>query len=145
MSVEKKRLIAEAQNWDCAICNEKFPEGGSLFEVDHIHPLFLGGTNEQDNLQALCPNCHVLKARRERAEDHERKQQREGTTGCCGNGRWAVFTTGGGGAVPPRRRRCPILALLDLLIIRRRRCPHPAAPGVCCSAARPGLALRRGR
>ena len=30
-------------------------------EVDHIIPLSEGGTNDRDNLQALCRDCHQVK------------------------------------------------------------------------------------
>lgn len=28
------------------------------YEIDHIKPLCVGGSNEENNLQALCRNCH---------------------------------------------------------------------------------------
>ena len=31
------------------------------YEVDHITPLYKGGTNDLNNLQALCRNCHGQK------------------------------------------------------------------------------------
>ena len=31
------------------------------YEIDHITPLYKGGTNDIINLQALCPNCHRKK------------------------------------------------------------------------------------
>lgn len=30
-------------------------------EVDHVVPLFKGGTNDESNLQPLCRPCHVDK------------------------------------------------------------------------------------
>jgi len=36
------------------------------YEVDHIVPLFLGGTNEVDNLAACCVSCHKKKTLLER-------------------------------------------------------------------------------
>lgn len=30
-------------------------------EVDHIVPLFKGGTDDMDNLQGLCTECHKTK------------------------------------------------------------------------------------
>lgn len=39
----------------------------STFEVDHIKPLFSGGSNDLDNLQALCNLCHARKSAQERA------------------------------------------------------------------------------
>ena len=34
-------------------------------EVDHIQPLHKGGTDEPDNLQGLCRDCHADKTRRD--------------------------------------------------------------------------------
>ena len=45
----------------CRLC------GGSAEHVDHIRPLWDGGTNERENLQALCTSCHTKKSRDEMA------------------------------------------------------------------------------
>lgn len=34
-------------------------------EVDHTIPRYLGGTDDMDNLQAVCHSCHWTKTRRE--------------------------------------------------------------------------------
>jgi len=34
-------------------------------EVDHIVPLFMGGTEAESNLQGLCHDCHAEKTARE--------------------------------------------------------------------------------
>ena len=34
-------------------------------EVDHIIPLVDGGTDDADNLQAICHECHAIKTARE--------------------------------------------------------------------------------
>jgi len=44
----------------CAECDEPSTE------VDHILPISEGGTNDIDNLQALCGTCHATKTRNER-------------------------------------------------------------------------------
>lgn len=31
--------------------------------IDHIKPLFKGGTDERENLQPLCHDCHEVKTR----------------------------------------------------------------------------------
>ena len=43
----------------CYLCLDKF--SSLAVEIDHIIPLELGGTNDQINLQALCPGCHIFK------------------------------------------------------------------------------------
>ena len=50
-----KRIVASNQGWKCQMCYNALP---ASYEVDHIIPLFKGGTNEVDNLVALCRNCH---------------------------------------------------------------------------------------
>ena len=55
VSESKKKFIAAKQGWKCRECNEILP---ATYEVDHITRLQHGGSNEIDNLQALCPSCH---------------------------------------------------------------------------------------
>jgi len=58
-----KKKIAASQEWKCGNCNTLLDE---TYEVDHKLALFQGGTNEPDNLVALCPNCHRHKTVEER-------------------------------------------------------------------------------
>lgn len=45
----------------CRMCEEKgFVTPGQ--EMDHIVPLFRGGSNDDDNLQMLCVECHRKKS-----------------------------------------------------------------------------------
>ena len=65
----KRRDIAERQNWLCA--GEGCPAALKskkmrAYDIDHIIPLSMGGTEDDDNLQALCPNCHREKTDNER-------------------------------------------------------------------------------
>ena len=59
-----KKLVAARQKWICKTCTKTF---SADFHVDHIIPLFKGGDNNIENLQALCPTCHMLKSAMERA------------------------------------------------------------------------------
>ena len=63
----QRRQIAKRQNWICAD-KECTLEGQELreYDIDHIIPLSLGGSEEDDNLQALCPACHRKKTDKER-------------------------------------------------------------------------------
>ena len=54
-----KKRVAARQRWRCAVCKELLDE---TFEIDHIVPLFRGGTNDEINLQALCKRDHTLKS-----------------------------------------------------------------------------------
>jgi len=46
------------QRGKCRICPALLSEG---YHVDHIRPLVKGGTNEDANLQLLCPHCNTSK------------------------------------------------------------------------------------
>lgn len=59
-----KLKIACKQKYQCNICHILLPE---CFDIDHINPLFLGGNNDLENLQAICVNCHAEKTRNERS------------------------------------------------------------------------------
>jgi predicted HNH restriction endonuclease len=58
-----KKKIAASQEWKCGTCKALLDE---TYEVDHRKALFQGGTNEPENLVALCPNCHRHKTVEER-------------------------------------------------------------------------------
>ena len=58
VSETKKKFIASRQNWKCHSCQSQLD---ASFEVNHILALQDGGTNQVDNLEALCRNCHGQK------------------------------------------------------------------------------------
>ena len=58
VSETKKKYVASMQDWKCGDCREKL---NAWFEVDHVHRLEYGGSNEVNNLVALCRNCHGKK------------------------------------------------------------------------------------
>jgi 5-methylcytosine-specific restriction endonuclease McrA len=66
-------------SYTCPFNGRCFDEAG--YDVDHVIPLVDGGSNESDNLQALCPCCHRVKTMREnkarsaRLAEEDRKQQ----------------------------------------------------------------------
>ena len=55
LSESKKKYVAASQKWKCNNCNNMLE---ATYEVDHKLPLYKGGNNEINNLQALCRNCH---------------------------------------------------------------------------------------
>ncbi len=58
VSETKKKFVAASQNWECGDCRKKLP---AWFEVDHTIRLENGGSNNVDNLVALCRDCHGKK------------------------------------------------------------------------------------
>jgi 5-methylcytosine-specific restriction endonuclease McrA len=57
-SVVTKNKICSRQKWSCNYCGNLLSD---IFIVDHVVPLFLGGSNSEHNLQALCPSCDRFK------------------------------------------------------------------------------------
>ena len=58
VSETKKKYVASSQGWSCKHCNKQLP---AWFEVDHVVKLEYGGSNNIDNLEALCRDCHGKK------------------------------------------------------------------------------------
>ena len=58
VSESMKKMVASEQQWKCLICQKILDY---TYEIDHVVPLFKGGTNEISNLQALCRSCHGKK------------------------------------------------------------------------------------
>ena len=63
VSEAKKKYVAANQGWRCGHCNTLLD---ATYEVDHKLALMHGGTNDINNLEALCPNCHRKKTVEER-------------------------------------------------------------------------------
>ena len=55
VSETKKKYVASCQNWKCGNCSQQL---NHTFEIDHKLRLEYGGSNEVENLVALCRNCH---------------------------------------------------------------------------------------
>lgn len=74
--VERKRGSAGVKDRsrirerDCGLCQECKRNGRTALgaAVDHIVPLWKGGSDEDDNKELLCNNCHDAKTAREAAE-----------------------------------------------------------------------------
>ena len=61
VSETKKKYVASSQGWKCAACAKQLKH---TFQVDHKIDLQFGGTNEVENLEALCNDCHAEKTAR---------------------------------------------------------------------------------
>ena len=62
-TIQERIDIKKSQGEKCAICLAKLTRN---FQIDHIQPIASGGSNELDNLQALCYGCHDDKTRSEK-------------------------------------------------------------------------------
>jgi 5-methylcytosine-specific restriction endonuclease McrA len=58
VSETKKKFVASQQGWKCKDCGQQL---NAWYEVDHVIRLEYGGSNETDNLVALCRECHGKK------------------------------------------------------------------------------------
>lgn len=54
-SATSRFRILHEQDFVCAICTNKIPVE---YHIDHIVPLWSGGTNDRSNLQGVCVPCH---------------------------------------------------------------------------------------
>ena len=50
-------------------------------QFDHVSPLWLGGSNRESNLQALCPSCHGQKTKTEATARAKVNSLRKGVAG----------------------------------------------------------------
>lgn len=56
----------------CQVC-QRNGRATPATEVDHITPLSLGGSDDDQNLQAICEPCHKAKTEREAAKAQGRR------------------------------------------------------------------------
>lgn len=57
--------ILARDNWTCCSCGHSVKEHGITLHVDHILPRSKGGTDNRENLQALCMKCNIGKSNRD--------------------------------------------------------------------------------
>jgi hypothetical protein len=68
-----KKTIAYSQAWKCNICQGLLP---SAYQIDHVVPHSIMSDDSDDNLQALCPNCHSKKTQSEHVRIFQFKKKR---------------------------------------------------------------------
>lgn len=64
-TAHEKRIVGARAKWRCEGCQQLLDE---TFECDHRVPLWAGGDDTLDALQALCATCHRKKTVREEVE-----------------------------------------------------------------------------
>ena len=71
VSLEKYRtMLYKEQGRKCKYCGASKRKAN--FQIDHIHPVVMGGSNDYENLQLLCPSCNQRKGMQSDAEFRER-------------------------------------------------------------------------
>ena len=85
---QKARLVILAR--DLYLCQPCKTQGRTTpaKQVDHIKPKASGGTDDHDNLQAICEDCHKAKTAREAAEAAGRPMKRRLQFDAHGNPIW---------------------------------------------------------
>lgn len=71
VSESVKKQVAASFQWRCGSCSSLLE---STYQIDHIVPLWKGGSNRPDNLWPLCPSCHAKKTQSEAVERRVAKQ-----------------------------------------------------------------------
>ena len=71
-----KDEVVRQQKGKCAGCTVNFYSDDVSIHIDHIKPVSKGGNNRPKNLQALCPNCHTKKHRKERVRDATKSKKK---------------------------------------------------------------------
>lgn len=64
MTTVDRRAVLEKYGGRCAYCGRTLTagrKGDTAFQVDHLHPRYLGGTDDLDNLVPACQLCNRYK------------------------------------------------------------------------------------
>jgi hypothetical protein len=56
-----RQSVRERANFLCEYCHSPEQASAARFEIDHIQPLSLGGSNELNNLALACQRCNSYK------------------------------------------------------------------------------------
>jgi hypothetical protein len=71
--VSEKAKLLEEQGYQCALCQNRIEY--HTCHVDHKKALKLGGSDTKRNKQLLCPNCHDVKTKEDRAKMSKKRQK----------------------------------------------------------------------
>lgn len=59
-----RKAVMDRDSWLCQTC-KRAGKHRLATQVDHVKPLAQGGTDDPDNLEAICDPCHARKTGRE--------------------------------------------------------------------------------
>lgn len=79
LSNRRKLAIWEKEHGKCMVCGSKLRVGGFIFE--HVRPLELGGSDEDDNIRLTCKPCANTKTKKDHATAAKAKRQKSVTLG----------------------------------------------------------------
>ena len=65
MGVKRRREVFTKYGYRCHCCGVEQKNGFPKLQIDHWVPLFLGGSEDVENLRPLCEECHKAKTRTE--------------------------------------------------------------------------------
>jgi len=75
ISATIRRRVAEAARYRCGYCQTQQVVVGIPLHIEHIIPLALGGSSNEDNLWLACSACNNYKGVQTHALDLETKEQ----------------------------------------------------------------------
>ncbi|MBE7468961.1 MAG: HNH endonuclease [Anaerolineae bacterium] len=75
ISTTIRRRVAEAARYRCGYCQTQQAVIGIPLHIEHIIPLALGGSSNEDNLWLACSACNNYKGVQTQALDPETKEQ----------------------------------------------------------------------
>ena len=74
-------ILYGLENYECPLWQRNTDYKGNFdgagYDIDHIIERSIGGTNDEDNLQALCPTCHAYKTRNFRSKKNNSSSEEE--------------------------------------------------------------------
>lgn len=65
MTIKRRREVYAKYGHCCHACGVQQIDGSPRLQIDHWVPLFLGGSEDADNLRPLCERCHKVKTQTE--------------------------------------------------------------------------------
>jgi hypothetical protein len=63
LSKKLRYEVFKKDNFKCVYCGAKPSDEGVILEVDHVLPVFEGGTNDIENLVTSCKKCNIGKGK----------------------------------------------------------------------------------
>lgn len=79
LSNRRKLAIWERERGKCMVCGSKLRVGNFIFE--HVRPLELGGSDEDENIRLTCKPCATQKTRDDHSRAAKAKRQKSVTLG----------------------------------------------------------------